>query len=119
MRGRRWRWPSRTSQPEPFLGQAGRDADRLEREGQAWAVAHAHYIRAAIAACEEDAIRAVAGAHPGRSTLYEQADMPLNAQLMRYRLGEIQADDETRARRDEAERWIREQGIVSPPDGPA
>ena len=32
-----------------FLRQARRDADRLEREGQPWAVAHAHQIRAAIA----------------------------------------------------------------------
>ena len=41
--------------------------------------------------------------------------MPLNAHLMRYRLGEIQADEETRSRRLVAERWLREQGIVSPP----
>ena len=41
--------------------------------------------------------------------------MPLNAQLMRYRLGEIQTDDEARELREPAERWLQEQGIVSPP----
>ena len=101
-------------EPERFLLQAGRDAQRLEREGQGWAVAHAHFIRAAIAACEEDPIRAVANLSSA-AALYEQADMPLNAQLMRYRLGEVQVDDETRALREAAERWLQDQGIVSPP----
>jgi eukaryotic-like serine/threonine-protein kinase len=48
------------------------------------------------------------------ATLYEQADMPLNAQLMRYRLGEVQVDVTTRALREGAEQWLQEQGIVSP-----
>ena len=104
----------KAGQPQPFLIQAGRDAQRLEREGQAWAVAHAHFIRAAIAACEEDPIRSVANLTTA-ATLYEQADMPLNAQLMRYRLGELQTDDEARSLREDAERWFQEQGIVSPP----
>ncbi len=104
----------KSTQPRPFLIQAGRDAQRLEREGQGWAVAHAHFIRAAIAACEEDPIRSVEKL-TAAATRYEQADMPLNAQLMRYRLGEIQTDDETRALRQNAERWFQEQGIVSPP----
>ncbi len=39
----------------PFLRQATDDARSLEREGQPWALAHAHYLKAGIAACEGDA----------------------------------------------------------------
>ena len=50
---------------------------------------------------------------------YDQAEMPLRAQILRYRLGEIQSDPETRTLRDDAEQWINGQGIVSPRAGPA
>jgi eukaryotic-like serine/threonine-protein kinase len=103
----------KSDDPRPFLIQATRDARSLEREGQGWAVAHARFIRAAIAACEEDTIRSATNL-TSAAALYEQADMPLNAQLMRYRLGEVQVDDTTRALREGAERWLQEQGIVSP-----
>ncbi len=103
----------RSDQPAPLLLQARRDAQRLQREGQPWAVAHAHYVRAAIAACEEDAARCGAELDSA-ARLYDQAEMPLNAQIMRFRLGEVQAGDETRALRDDAELWMRDQGIVVP-----
>jgi hypothetical protein len=103
----------RSDQPAPLLVQARRDAQRLHREGQTWAVAHAHYVQAAIAACEEDPARAGAELDTA-ARLYDQADMPLNAQIMRYRLGEIQAGPETRALRNDAELWMRNQGIVVP-----
>jgi hypothetical protein len=99
---------------QPFLLQARRDAQRLQHEGPAWAVAHAHAIRAAIAACEEDPIRA-AGALASAASLYDQADMPLYAHLMRYRLGEIQTDTESRDLREAAEKALEERGIASPP----
>ena len=38
-----------------MLQWAEQDARGLKREGQPWSVAHAHYVRAAIAACREDA----------------------------------------------------------------
>ncbi len=104
----------KSTEPEALLLQAGRDAQQLEREGQAWGVAHAHYIRAAIAACQEDPVRA-ADALTSASTLYDQADMPLHAHLMRYRLGEVLTDAESRALREAAEKALQEQGIVSPP----
>jgi eukaryotic-like serine/threonine-protein kinase len=103
----------RSQQPAPLLAQATRDARQLEREGQSWAVAHAHYVRAAIAACQEDAILA-AEELAVAAELYDRADMSLNAQLMRYRLGEIQADDPARELRTLAESWLLEQGIASP-----
>jgi eukaryotic-like serine/threonine-protein kinase len=103
----------RTNQPAAYVRQAVHDARRLEREGLKWARAHAHYIRAGIAACEEDPVSALqemtmAAEH------YAAAEMPLRAHLLRYRFGEVQDDAESRARREEAEQWIRGQGIVSP-----
>ena len=96
-----------------FLRQARDDARSLEREGQRWALAHAHYLRAGIAACEGDAIRAI------REMIlavedYDLAEMPLRAQILRFRLGEILSDEKTRVLRDKAEQWIRDQGIVAP-----
>jgi eukaryotic-like serine/threonine-protein kinase len=99
--------------PSPFLRQAKADALSLEREGQTWALAHAHYLRAGTAACEGDTIRAIS-----ELTLavdhYDRAEMPLRAQILRFRLGEIQSGEETRELRDKAEAWLRGQGIVAP-----
>jgi len=103
----------RTNEAEIYLRRARSDARQLEREGQKWALAHAHYVHAGVAACEGDAGRAVAELTKG-ADMYEAADMPLRAQILRYRLGEILSDPPTRAVRDAAEQWIRAQGIVSP-----
>ena len=103
----------RAVDPEIFLRQAKDNARSLERERQTCALAHAHYLRAGIAACEGDMIRSVR-----ELTLavehYDRAEMPLRAQILRFRLGEVQSDAQTRESRDKAELWIREQGIVSP-----
>jgi len=103
----------KTDQAKVYLRQAKKDARRLEREGQKWARAHAHYVRAGIAACMEDAVRAVKELTLAADQ-YEAAEMPLRAQILRYRLGDIQNDVATRALREQAEQWIRAQGIVSP-----
>jgi hypothetical protein len=82
-------------------------------EVQPWSLAHAHYVRAGIAACERgpgEAVRELTLA----ADAYAAADMPLRARIMRYRLGEIEDDTQTRALRDEAEQWIKDQGIVAP-----
>ncbi len=92
----------KTDSPEVFLRQARSDARRLESEGQRWAVAHAHYLQAGIAACEDDAARAVEKLVLATDD-YFAAGMPLRAQLLRYRLGEIQSSTEIRALREEAE----------------
>src|SRR5262249_29986143 len=44
---------------EIYLRQAKSDARRLAREGPQWAGAHAHYVKAGIAACIEDVPRAI------------------------------------------------------------
>jgi hypothetical protein len=103
----------RSQQPAPLLVNAAGDARRLEREGQAWAIAHAHYIRAAIAACQEDPVRS-AEEVARAADLYDRADMSLSAQVMRYRLGEIDASAPARALREQAERLLQDQGIASP-----
>jgi serine/threonine protein kinase len=99
--------------PEPFLGQARSDAVRLLREEQPWAVAHSRYIQAGIASCEEDPVRA-ALALAVAAQEYDKAEMPLRAHIMRFRLGEIQTQPESRALRTSAELQIRAQGIAAP-----
>jgi eukaryotic-like serine/threonine-protein kinase len=103
----------RTLDPSLYIRQAKIDARQLEREGQDWARAHAHYLRSGIAACEEDSVRAIRELTLAVET-YDRARMPLRAQILRFRLGEIQSDEQTRALREQAEQWIRSQGIVSP-----
>jgi hypothetical protein len=103
----------RSQQPAPLLEMAGRDAQALEAEGQGWAIAHAHYIRAAIAACREDPLAAAQGLSRA-AELYDRADMPLNAQVMRYRIGEIDSSEEAIELRERAMDRFKEQGIASP-----
>jgi hypothetical protein len=97
----------------PQLRRAGDDAARLEKEGHKWALAHALYIRAGIAACKEDPVRAIEYLLKSAAQ-YDEVRMPLRAALLRYRLGEIQSGPETRALHDQAEAWIKSQGIVAP-----
>jgi serine/threonine protein kinase len=103
----------RAKQPEDYLRQARLDARQLDREKQRWALAHAAFVRAGIAACEEHIDAAVALMNLAVQ-LYEEADMPLRAQVLRYRLGEVLTDAASRARRQDAELWMRNQGIISP-----
>ncbi len=96
-----------------LLQSAERDARRLEREGQSWALAHVHHLRAGIAACREDASTALhqlalAADH------FDSADMPLSGWVMRYRIGEIQGDKDGRALVDQATLWMQSQSIKSP-----
>ncbi len=68
----------RAKQPAIYLRQASLDAHRLQREKQTWALAHAAFVRAGIAACAEKT-----GAALDEMTLaaklYDEADMPLRA----------------------------------------
>jgi serine/threonine protein kinase len=96
-----------------YMQQAKQDAQALEKEGQPWALAHACYVRAAIAACDEDSGHAIEHLKLAAKK-YDAAEMPLRAQVLRYRLGELGEDAESRELRENAERWIRGRGIVSP-----
>ncbi len=96
-----------------FLKQAAAAAVRLEKEGHAWATAHALYIRSGIAACNEDPVRAVDFLMKAVDC-YAQVKMPLREQLLRYRLGEVHSGPDSRAQHNWAEQWLSEQGIVAP-----
>jgi serine/threonine protein kinase len=98
---------------EIYLRQAKSDARRLEREGPQWALGHAHYVRAGIAACSEDVNRAVEELTLATNQ-YDAAGMPLRAQILRARLAEVQTNPSSRALRSQVEQWITGQGIVSP-----
>jgi hypothetical protein len=90
-----------------------KDARALEREGQPWALAHAEYVRAGVAACRHDATSALHHLEQA-ARRYEEVGMILNAAVMRYRMGEIQVGDDGRAQMAEAERAIRDQSVRSP-----
>jgi hypothetical protein len=99
--------------PDAYLREAADFARRLEQERHQWASAHALYIRSGIAACKEDPVRSVDYLLKS-AACYDEVQMPLRAQLLRYRLGEIHAGSDSRAQRDRAEDWIKGQGIVAP-----
>ncbi len=108
----------RSQLPDPLLVQAERDARQLEREGQEWGVAHAQaHLRAAVAACRDDAVRA-AEELAVAADLYDRADMALSAQLMRYRIGEIQTDETARELRAGPISGSRNRGLPTPLAGP-
>jgi hypothetical protein len=99
--------------PDAALISAGHDARRLEREGQGWALAHAHYVRAGIAASREDASTALHHLQRAAET-YDSVDMPLHACVMRYRMGQVQGGDEGRSLISDAQSRMRSQSIQSP-----
>ena len=98
---------------DSMLMSAEQDARRLEREGQPWSVAHAHYVRAAIAACREDSSTALHQLALA-AELFDAADMPLCGWVMRYKIGEIQGGGEGQALITRAEEWMSSQSIKSP-----
>ncbi len=101
------------AEPAAYIQQAAQDAEALDAEGLPWALAHASYIRAGIAACVPDAARAIKDVKLAAQQ-YDDAEMPLRAQILRYRLGELEEGAESRELRENAELWINGQGIVSP-----
>ncbi len=96
-----------------MLHSAEQDARWLQREGQPWAVAHAHYVKAAIAACREDSSTSLHQLALA-AELFDSADMPLSGWVMRYKLGQIQGGDEGQGLITRAEDWMTSQSIKSP-----
>jgi hypothetical protein len=99
--------------PTPFLRHAEEDARKLEREGQAWALAHARFIRAGLAAGREDSSAALHQLEEAAG-LYNAVDMSLNAAVMRFRWGEIAGGPEGKQHMALAEEILRGQSIASP-----
>ncbi len=103
----------RTPAPAQYLSLARQDAQRLAAEGLHWATAHSLYLKAAIAACEEDSVVAVEYLRAAENA-FDLVDMPMNAQLMRYRMSEALGGEKAHAQRERIEAWLIAQGIVSP-----
>jgi serine/threonine protein kinase len=102
---------SRSSQS--LLQSAAADAKRLAGEGQAWAVAHAHYIQAGISACREDASAALDQLSLA-ARCYDAADMHLSGSVMRYRIGEIRGGRDGQELIAQAEAAIKQEAIRAP-----
>ena len=102
-----------TADPEDLLRSAERDARKLARAGQPWALAHSHSIRAGIAACRTDGVGSLQ--HLAfAAEQYDAADMHLSGWVMRYRMGEVRGDVEGFTLTAQAEAAIRDEAIVSP-----
>ena len=95
-----------------LLARARRDADALARVAVPWAVAYAEHVRACIAA----ATRAPDAAdHFARARArFEAAGMGLYAAVARRRQGELRGGAEGARDIDEADAWMRAQGVRSP-----
>ncbi len=96
-----------------FLAVAGRDADRIEREGTPWANPIAWMLRAAIAAfrgkqdlARQELVRAIGG--------FERADMQLYAAAGRSRLATLVGGDEGRALSETSMAWMTSQAVANP-----
>ena len=96
-----------------FLAIAGRDADRIEREGAGWANPIAWTLRAAIASARTDldgARRELTRAIDG----FDRAEMPLYAAAARYRLGSLLAGSDGGELVLRSRAWMEAQQVVNP-----
>ena len=92
---------------------AERDAKRLAGEGPVYARPMAEQIRAAKAFLEGEASSAE---HRLRRAVegFDEADMPLNAAAVKWRLGEMAGGEQGATRMAAAKEWMRDQEILSP-----
>ncbi|MBK7399294.1 MAG: AAA family ATPase [Myxococcales bacterium] len=114
------RWlRGRCALAEPKLSEAevrGRvlaDARALEREGAPWTSGFARLLRAGLAARERRLDEAVEQLRAGLPIL-EEASLALFAATARLRLGRLLDGAEGKALVEEATRWMRQRGVVSP-----
>ena len=99
--------------PEPFLLTAERQARGIEKEPAPSSMAHAYYIRAAIAAVRGNDTHAVTLLDLATEA-FNSIDMFSFAAAMRRRRGELLGGDEGRALVVEANTWMTSQGIQNP-----
>ena len=99
--------------PLPLLREAERDARRLEREREPWALAHARLILGTVAVGRGR--RAAAIEHLKAAAIgYEAVRMDLNAAVARRRLGQVVGGAEGRDLIAAADAWMTGQGIRFP-----
>jgi hypothetical protein len=96
-----------------FLSLARKDARRIAREKMRWSDPISLLLNAAVAHVEGNP-DAAAERLRAAATGFESAHMQLYAALARRRLDQIVGDDETRARRQQADEWMAAQGVVNP-----
>lgn len=92
---------------------AGREAQKLDREGVAWAKPFAALLRAGIAGVREDR-RAVVAELAAATAGFEAADMPFMAAVARRRWGERQGGVEGIATLRDADAFMQKQGVKDP-----
>ena len=99
----------------PCWRMAERDARQLEREGQAWGD-RARPLRPAraIAACQEDPVTASARSSPGPPSCTNAPTCRSPPRSCATASVRSTPSEEARALREQAERWLQEQGIASP-----
>jgi hypothetical protein len=98
---------------QDLLAEAERDARRMLKEEQPWSTPLAGLLEAGVAALRGHAGTArhrLAQAARG----LEAADMALYAAAARFRLGQVEGGDAGRAARQEAEAWLRREGVAAP-----
>jgi tRNA A-37 threonylcarbamoyl transferase component Bud32 len=101
------------SNPRPLIRAAERDAGRLEREHEPWALAHAHLIRAGIAAARGDRTAAIPLLTDAIER-FEAARMRLTAAAARRRLGLLLGGVQGRELILAADTWMASQHIRVP-----
>ncbi len=97
----------------PWLGSAGRDAARLEREGLAWASAQARMIRAGLASLQGRRDRVASHLREARD-LFVESDMGVCAAVAGWRLGEALGGQEGRALVEQSDGDLRARSIRRP-----
>jgi tetratricopeptide (TPR) repeat protein len=98
---------------DSLLGDAERDARRIEGEGTPWAAGLAVLLRAGAASARGQKPRAL-GLLATAEEKFTAADMALHATLARRRRGQLLPGVEGRALVEEADRWMSEQGVRNP-----
>lgn len=98
---------------EDLLREAERDARRMLKEEQPWSTPLASLLLAGAAAlrgdqgaAREQLVEAIGG--------LDAADMALYATAARWRLGQVEGGDGGRAALQEAEAWLRREGVEAP-----
>ncbi len=96
-----------------MLQLAQRDAQRVEREGQAWTLPLAELLYAAVAASRDQKPQAITFLEKA-IVHFERVDMVLYAAVVRRRLGQLVGGSAGRELLQRAEDWMASQKVVNP-----
>jgi len=88
-------------------------AEQLHRETLPLAHAHAAFLRAGAAACRNDSLTTLHWLEQAAQA-YHELEMPLHAEVLRYKMGEILGGEQGRKLVADAQGWMRSESIESP-----